>query len=161
MDFLIAKIFCGVIEEWFLTLDPVPRSKLTTFLVKRSDVIRSVIGQFGRLGSAAFLFGYTWFSDGAISSIGKLAYAASIALFMWSLIAILTTSVNKFVAKRLFCNIVPSVILLTDADIKAYEEIKRGLNSSRKTIGAVAGMAVLNIGLNLVASYIYTLLMRS
>jgi hypothetical protein len=160
VDFLVAKIFCGVVEEWFLTLDPVPRSKLTTFLLRKSDVIRSVIGQFGRLGGAAFLFGYIWFNGGTVESIGKLVYAASIALFMWSLIVILTTSVNKFAAKRLFCNIVPSVILLTDADTKAYDEIKRGLNSSRKTIGAVIGMGILNIGLNLVASYVYTFLTR-
>jgi hypothetical protein len=42
VDFLIAKIFCGVIEEWFLTLDIAPTSKLTTFLIKKADLVRSI-----------------------------------------------------------------------------------------------------------------------
>jgi hypothetical protein len=157
VDFLIAKIFCGVVEDWFLTLDSAPKSNLTVFLVRRAKLIRSITGQFGRLGSAAFLSSYVWFSGGVIGDIAKLVYAISIALFMWSVVVVLTTSLDRFTAKRLTRNIVPSIILLTDADTKAFEQVKLGLSSSRNTLAAIICAAISDIGLHLIASYIYTL----
>jgi hypothetical protein len=160
VDFLIARIFCGIIEEWFQTLEIAPKSKLTACLIRHSSTIRTVTGQFGRLGGAAFLAGYAWFNGGIGDSVGRLVYAAAIALGLWALVVMLTASITKNTAARLVRNMVPSVILLTDADKRAYDKIREGLNSSRKTLGLITSMAIFNLGLNLAASYIYALLTR-
>lgn len=161
VDFLIARIFCGVIEEWFATLELVPRSKVVYFLVGRAASLRAFIGQFGRVGCAVFLASYVWFIGGKINSIGNLVYAISISLLIWSVIAITTDNLGKFTAKRLFKNLIPSVTIFTDADKKGFERIKNGFSSNKTTIVVLLAAAIFNISLNIIASYMYTYMTKS
>jgi hypothetical protein len=155
VDFLMAKIFCSVIEEWFQTLECVQSSKLISKLIRHVSAIRVAVSQFGRLGSAAFLAGYVWFSGGAINDFGKLAYAAAIALCMWALIAVSTTFLNKITADRILSNVTPSALILTEADKKAYNALKEKKASASKTLASIAGVGVFNIVLNIIASFIF------
>lgn len=124
------------------------------------QTISSVIRQLGRIGLAIFLASYVWFNGGSIGEVGKFAYAMSLALVLWSIFAVASTSVQRGFSKRLFHNIVPSIIIFTQADSKAYQKITAGLNSSYLTIANIALTAIASVFVNVLSSYLYAYLIR-
>ena len=161
VDFLIAKIFANVVEEWFGTLETAPRPIFTTFLIKNLQTINSLISHFGKIGVAVFLASYVWFNQGVIGNPGKFVYSVSLALILWSFFAVASSSVTRRFSRRLYMNVVPSVIILTEGDHKAYEKIKNGLNSSYNTAIGIVSTGFINVILNIFASYVYTYLSKS
>ncbi|MEG3150473.1 hypothetical protein U1769_11325 [Sphingomonas sp. ZT3P38] len=158
VDFLIAKSFTGLAEEWFNSLNRTPEKKFNAFLLRNMSTIRFILGQAGRLGMASFLASYTLFSDEYSFTLPNIVMAVSLGLVIWSLLVIVESSLSSRVMKRVAVNIIPTVILLTDTDIKSYGEIKNGLNSPFFTIASGAVSIAAGILLNVIASYIFAYL---
>jgi len=161
VDFLVAKSFVNVVEEWFGTLQHTPQKKFNNFLLRHYQVLRESLGQFGRIGLAAFLGGYVWFNDGEINSLGDLTLAVALGLLIWAVFLVLKSPIERKLLKRLTLNIIPSVIILTEGDERTYSEIESSLNSPLNTLLTYLVTAILSLFVNVGSSYLYTYLSGS
>lgn len=156
VDFLIAKNFAAIVEEWFKTLKFTPRSILANFLSKHTVGIRSTLGQFGRLGMASFLAAYVVLSWRQHPDILKVTLAASVGLTLWAVFLIIENLVTPKIFKRVYANLIPSVILLTDYDQSTYDDVIKKTNSTTVTLLQFTLMILLNIFINVGSSYLYS-----
>jgi hypothetical protein len=156
VDFLIAKSFTTNVEEWFTTLKKTPIKKYNRFLLRYHDVFRTTLGQFGRIGMAAYLGAYAFFSRGDLHSLYQITSAVSVGLLIWASIVIFETTMMKHLFRRISSNIVPTIILLTDADDSAYTDVREALNSPVNTLFGFIGTIALSLTLNVLASYLFT-----
>jgi hypothetical protein len=161
VDFLIAKSFSSVVEEWFSKLKKCPEKRLNDFLLKRFNLIRAILGQFGRIGFAFFLAAYVWFQRDFGLSLELTTLAVALGLALYSSFMIFESFITKNVLRRLSRNIVPSVILLTEGDISGYDEIKNSQNSSTRTLFSAIFAILLALSVNLLSSYLYSYLTNS
>lgn len=161
VDFLVAKAFTTVVEEWFSTLKRTPIKRFNDILLKKFNVLRSVLGQFGRIGMAVFLGAYIWFSEGQVGSLAQVTLAVALGLLIWAVFVIVESSIENQLLKKLSSNIVPSVIILTEGDENAYSEVIGSLNSPTNTMITYGSVIVVSVSANIMASYIYTYLVSN
>ncbi len=154
VDFLIAKIFAASVEEWFNGIEVIKNSRSFMYLFERLDILDTIIAQFGRVGMAVFLISYVYFIKSRLAVDGNFVYATSIGLLLWSGLAVLSSYTKRITTRRIASSIIPSVILMTEGDIKAYKKIVETKASSHGTIGGVIGASLLAILMNIGASYI-------
>jgi hypothetical protein len=155
VDFLVAKSFSGVVEEWFSTLKKPPVKKLNDIILRWFELIRGVLFQLGRIGMAFFLGAYVWHVGLKGLSLAHATLAVSVGLILWSVFSVVQAPLSKVLLRRLHLNIVPSVILLTDGDVRAYDEITASLNSPVTTLGATVLAVMAAVGVNVGSSFIY------
>jgi hypothetical protein len=156
VDFLIARLFTGIVREWFDKLKAAPRSAANDFLFDKYGHIDTAISQFGRIGMATFLASYIFFSDRAELDFASITYAVSIASVIWAVFTMFGSSVTTAFLKRLINNFVPTVILLTEGDRRAYDDVIRRRASPLRWAAFVAMTAIFNIAVNIFSSYIYS-----
>jgi hypothetical protein len=155
VDFLVAKSFVNLIEEWFQSLPKTPEPSQNTLLFKNMNLLRLSLGQMGRVGMATFLGTYVYLSGTQGLTISKSVLAASIGLFIWSVLVIVESSVTKRLFRRVSANVIPSVIVLTEKDSSSYDDIKEKVNNPLVTTFNVILSVLGAISINIVASYIY------
>lgn len=157
VDFLVARSFISTTEEWFNSLPKTPQRNFSKFLMSNINIIRSTLSQSGRIGMASFLAGYAYFVDPNFIYIENLILAGSFGLFIWSTLFIIEISIFKIISRRIMKNIIPSVIILSEADKSEYSRIISQINSPELTalgfILSVSGSILLSV----LSSYIYTL----
>lgn len=161
VDFLIAKSFVNIVEEWFSSLEKTPENKLNDILFEWFDVSRSLLGQTGRLGMAAFFCGYALFSSVSDLSFRSVSFAISIGLLISAIFYIAESSVAKSVFKRVSANIIPAVILISDADDRAYANVIKTMNAPIATLASVFMTVVISFIVNIASSYAYAFFTKS
>ena len=157
-DYLVAKAFMNAVEDWFNTLDIMPKPKLTNFLSRNMRVISSIFVQVGRAGFACYLATYVWFNKGIIWPFGRFVYAICLAIMIRCFFSIIYENLMRVVSRRLIKNSMPSIILLTDGDTRAFEKIKAAQNSSVHTVFGIIFASLFTILLNIISSYIFDFL---
>ncbi|WP_324131914.1 hypothetical protein [Bosea sp. (in: a-proteobacteria)] len=158
VDFLVAKAFVNITEEWFSSLEKTPTSKLNESLLSKYEVIRGCLSQSGRIGIAIFLIGYIYFSGSQSESLSRLVYAISVGLLIWAGFSIFDSYISKLLFRRIYKNVIPTVILISEGDNSSYKKITENLNSPSNTIIIFCITIIINILLNVIASYIYAYL---
>lgn len=155
VDYLIAKIFCSVVDDWFKSIDKIKLSRLNSILFHRQSFIRSIFNQSGRIGMASFFAALFVFSSVVDFSLKFVVLASSVGLFIWSFLAAIGSLLAGRFIRRISSNIIPSVIIKSDADVKSFKEIEDDANSGSLTIIGIIFMILINISLNIIASIIY------
>ncbi len=155
VDFLLAKVFLGVVEEWFGALEPVPRSSLMTVTYRNRHLINSVAGSFARLGVAAFIAAYAWFGRADLGNFQKAAYAISIGFCTWAVVAVIVSEGQRSFRRYVGRCVLPSVILLSEGDNRAFATAKARSEKSVSSVVSITASAVLAIVLNVAASYLF------
>lgn len=153
VDFLIAKTFESTIEEWFKSLESVPKSRFVSFISLKMMSIRMASAHLGRIGAALFLAGYLYFNHG-IGDTTKFAYAIALGLGLWGGLQIFMNMGMKAFSLHITNALLPTVILITEGDRRAYEKTCTRLKSSIWSGGGVLASVLGSIALNLLASYI-------
>ena len=77
---------------------------------------------------------------------------------MWSAFFIFHAPIAGILVSRLTRNIVPSVIILTEGDERAYTNYIGKLNSSTNTVLAYVGVVIATVAMNVASSFIYAYL---
>ena len=95
VDFVVAKLFCSTVEEWFNTLDSTQDNKYNRFLFNKQDTIRDVMAQSGRFGMATFLISISIFAQDNFFNLRSAIFATSIGIFIWALFSILESIITK------------------------------------------------------------------
>ncbi len=156
VDFLVAKIFCGVVEEWFSRLQKSTQPKFNEIMLNNFSTISSTMGQFGRIGMATFLLSYALLMDVQSINLWSTIVAVAIGLLIWSSIIILDNKVTKVVFSRISRNIIPTVVLLNESDRTSYDKLLARRNSAFNTVVAIAASGLFAVSMNILASYIYS-----
>ncbi len=158
VDYLIAKSFSGLVEEWFNTLEELTSGSVNSYLLSKFDLIRTVFGQLPRFGFSCYLAAYVWFAHWQPYLLGRTTLAVAIGLILWSAFVIVETIGSKRIFRRISANILPSVIILNDVDAKAYRRLQDARNSAVGTFGLAALTAIIGFSVNMATSFLYTYL---
>lgn len=142
-------------DDWFKTLERIKVSKLNSILIKRQSFIRSIFNQTGRIGMASFLAALFCFGNIVDFSLKFIVLAGSVGLFIWALSAALGSLMAGGFIRRISANILPSVIISSESDVKAFREIEDERNRGSFTIIGIIFVIVFNISINIIASVIY------
>jgi hypothetical protein len=153
VDFLLAKAVIRTAEEWFGTLRKTPTKWLNTFIRDRISGVQRTVDQIPRIGFAAYLASIAFMAN--FRSINQILYAFALGLLLWSLLSVYSESLSKTVFRRTLNNVIPTVILLTDGDIAAYDKIETETNEPTWTLVSIIGSIALAVIINIVASYIF------
>lgn len=154
VDFLVAKIFSNVVEEWFKGLEKTPESVLNEKLFRNFSNIQSIYGQFGRIGMAIFLMSYILFSSFPLE-LEEIVLVSAFGMLLWAAFIIMQSIVLRNALKKITSGIIPSVILVTNGDKRSYNEINSNKNQPIKTLINVIASILFGISINLASSYIF------
>jgi hypothetical protein len=157
VDFLIAKIFTGVVEEWFNGLEKIINPTTSLYLMARTDILTSAIFQMARVGFGLFLASYIYFTHG-IGDPKHFVYGLSIGIILWSILAVLSTYINKIALRKIFGSICPSVIIFTEGDTRAFSAIKERAKSAGNIVLKIVCASIGTVLLNILSSYLFALL---
>lgn len=155
VDFLLAKNFMNIVEDWFKGLKKTSFSKVGVEILKRYGLARSIFSQVGKLCVSVFLLTYVFFDKKAYISNIEIIKVSSIAIIMLSIFSVTEGMFIKLFFKRLISNIIPSVLLITNKDKELYGKIIDGKKSIWTTIVLFILASIFSLVLNVVASYIY------
>lgn len=158
VDFLVAKSFSGVVEEWFSRLRRTKTNTFQGFILGKHLLIRNILNQMGRIGMAIFLAAYVYFSGEKFGSLRQETLGVSLGLVIWSLSVISEHWISSGIFRRIAKNIVPAVILLTSADRSCFAGVEKMANSQTKTVLGVIGAILGGIAINILASFIYAMI---
>jgi hypothetical protein len=155
VDFLVAKVFCQVVEDWFNNVpelkSPPWIKRLTRFPIEWAFVF----DRLGLIGLAAFAATYIMFRGGSLSSLSQLVQLAAAGAILLALTTILTRYLGSQFTRSLHKAVLNSMIVLTKGDERKSIEL---LDNSGKSFGRLSfysGTAVFSIVLNVIASYLY------
>ncbi len=155
VDFMIARGFLGIVEEWFKGLTPTPSHKLTRGLIDKYPVFSSISSQMGRIGFAIFLASFIY-TKGDGLSLRDVGFATCAGLVVWSLYLMLRPQILDVLYKRITSNVVPTVLLLSEHDKNCYDGITRRMKSTSGTLVGMVATVALNAAINLSCSYLYS-----
>lgn len=154
VDFLLAKNFLSIVEEWFKNFDKTGFSKINKILIKYNRIITSATFQSGRIGAALFLLTY-YVLTRAQPDTKTLIILSGIALVIWSLLVVITSEVDRVTRRRVAKAIVPTVILISEIDQKTYQGILDDSRTATGTLARFLGSNIFAILINIIASYIF------
>jgi hypothetical protein len=155
VDFLVARLFTGIVEEWFSSLQKSPSTKLDAKLRSLFRTYRDVVNQVGRIGMAVYLASYVLFRGNEPFTLTDAVEMVAIGLVAWAVISIAESRFTRMLTKRISKNLIPGIVLLTETDKQKFDEIQTGVNSPIVTAFQAIGFAFISISLNVVASYVY------
>lgn len=161
VDYLMAKVFCGVVEEWFKTLKPTPKPRVNAFLLKNLQIIRSFMDQSSRIGMAFFFLTYAYLAKPSIFSLEKILIIGGISMFIWAGVAILIRFTSLILLKRVYSNVIPSVVLLNSKDEDVFDGIIKRAASPIVTLIGIFTTVLVSFVVNVASSYVYAWLSAS
>lgn len=158
VDFLIAKSFVTIVEEWMQSVKRAPSRKGNRFLLDHMSLFRTMLQQLGRVGMAGFLIAFAAMSNPDTSNILYVTLGVGFGLIIWAALELFETIATKHLIRRVSYNMIPTVILLNDADSDRYSEILKETNSAVITTINIVLSVFAALTLNIIASYVYTYL---
>lgn len=161
VDFLIAKIFSASVEERFETLEKAPKPRFTGFLQRNIRTINSLLHQSGRIGAALYIAAFAYLSRDKLVDPQYVAYSISIVIVIFSAVSLINMYVSRSISRRITRNMIPSVIIISNGDVLAYDAARAKLNSSTLTMLRIGITIIFSIGINVISSYIYSILLKN
>lgn len=160
VDFLVARNFASVVEEWFSHLPVLTKPKIAAFYHTHYHLITSIWHRSATLGLALFFLVFAAGRSSTSITLNDLMYAASIAILIWSILSIAIREVEDSFSTRISQCFIPSVILLTNGDRRAYEALLSPNPTIARSLRSVFWTSAMAIFLNIAASYIYAAMTR-
>jgi len=157
VDFLFAKVFISLVEEWFKTVDKCPSSPFSSSLMKHFDTISNIINNMGRIGMGFYILLISYFVPKSEITLSIFATYVSIGIIVWGIYTICTTPIKKYLFDRLSSNIIPSVIILNGGDKRAHDAAISKVNNPTVTFFGIFLAIIGNLTINLLASYIWNI----
>lgn len=160
VDYLIAKVFCQIAEDWFDTLEELKPSPWISKLAKKPIDWEFIFDRIGWIGLAGFILTFLYDRGGKIESLGVLTYLSAIGIILVSF----TTTATRYLGAR-FSRIVhlstlPSMLILTRGDeVRSAKVISEAGNSLRKALLYTSG-ALFSLAINIFASFLYSRLTK-
>lgn len=155
VDFLVAKNFSSIVDEWFKSLPKQKDIKSWKIILSKMPIIERLLHQISYVGASAFLLSFVYFRGEGEISIKNLTIAVSIIMIIIAIYNIFRKSIIDIITKTAIKNLVPSLIILNRADEIELSNIDRERSGTIKSVFIVGISALGNIALNIIASYIY------
>jgi hypothetical protein len=160
IDYLCAKNFVQIVEDWFNVLEESPTSKwykrFTTFQLNW----RFTFSKFANIGAAIFIALYAYLNRGDVGNLTQIIYLGSVAIVAWTISLVLCAHIGNLFESLISKSFIPAAIVLTTGDERAFKKVQeRARNVPPKM--ALYGLTIVGtIGLNVLASYLYAWMTR-
>jgi hypothetical protein len=160
IDYLCAKNFLQIVEDWFAALESSPTSKWAKWGSQESITWPRLFRQLANLGAAAFLALYAYLKGGNLGGPTEIAYLGSIIITVWTLSSLICGHIGNLFSASIVRSFVPATVLLTTGDERAYAKVQaRAKAATPKLIGYILKASSALI-FNVVASFLYAWLIR-
>ena len=161
VDYLIAKIFCQIVEDWFDSLIEFKSKKWISKLAKSPVEWEFVFDKLGLIGIAGFVFMFLHLENGKIVSIGAFAYLSSTVILMSCFSSVAMRYLGSRFTRSLHLSAILSMVILTRGDEAKAQRVLAESNASFKKLATHSIFAAVNVSLNILASYLYSWLTKS
>jgi len=159
VDFMVARGFASIVDAWFKTLKPTPAASNNKKKLENYRLLSNLSGQVGRLGMAAFLATFALIKGDQINFQNSF-YAVAAGMTLWSLYLMVRSPILKWGFNRITSGIMPSIVMLTKIDEEKYQQLIEKRKSQRATTWAMWTFAGSNIALNIISSYIWSVILK-
>jgi hypothetical protein len=160
IDYLCAKNFLQVIEEWFNALEATPDSKFRTLVARFPIPSFFIFSQVGNIGVAAFIAFYVALKGESLQGSMQLAYLSSMAIVVWTLSVLLCRYLGHRFDSAISKGFIPSSIVLTAGDERAFKKAEVGAQNAFPKSMAYAATALCTLAINILTSYLYAWMTR-
>lgn len=156
IDYLLAKNLQHVIEGWHHALEEVKSPNWVEWCCAKQLNWRFLLSRIGYLGSAGFIGMYLWQRGGVINSVGELGYLIAVLICFSVFTNIATTYIGIWFSETIHRSLVPSTILLTVGDERAFSKVTKEQSKSFTHMFSAVGGTLLAIIVNVAASFLYS-----
>lgn len=143
IDYLCAKNFLQIIEDWFNGLETSQNSKWSKWAKRISIPWPTLFSRLGNIGAAAFIALYAYRKGGNLGGPTQIAYLCSIAIVFWTLSSLFCNHVGRLFGSLISRSYVPATVLLATGDERAFKKVQdRAATAGPKLIGYVIAASV-------------------
>jgi hypothetical protein len=160
VDYLIAKVFCQVVDDWFRNIPELKSSPWARRIVKMSIDWEYIFDRLSLIGMAGFISTYVMHRGGDVGSLGQIVYLLSVAVVLLSITTIGTRYLGSSFSRVLNMSTLPSMIVLTKGDEIKSKKIIDEAGKTFRRMSIYSGTALAGIILNIIASYLYSWLTK-
>jgi hypothetical protein len=160
IDYLCAKNFLQIVEDWFNALEESPTPKWYKRLSDLPLNWRFLFSKFANLGAAAFIASYAYLNGSDLQNPIKMVYLGSVAIVVWTISIVICAHIGHLFAKVISKSLIPATILLTTGDERAFKKVN---DRARTVVPKMCIYSVTVIGtlcLNVMASFVYAWITR-
>jgi hypothetical protein len=161
IDYLCAKNFLQIVEEWFNALEESPTPK---WYKKLSDLPlnwRFLFSKFGNLGAAAFIALYAYLNGSDLRNITQIIYLGAVALVVWTISTVFCAHMGHLFAKVISKSFIPATILLTTGDERAFKKVQERACAVVPKMFIYSLTIIGALCLNVAASFMYAWMTRT
>ena len=154
IDYLCAKGFCQIVEDWFNGLD-VAENKNWLASIRRFNVPWPTISiSLSTVGLALYVAVYGKLAQGGFD-FKRGCYLVGIGLTLWALAYTTLAFVSRSVSRKIQGSYIPAVILLTRGDERAFSKINEQSQTAARQLFRFILAVLATLTLNVAASYVY------
>ena len=159
VDFLVARVFFSVIEDWFKSLRKTSTPPWASWCQSNFAAIGNLWRHFGDISVAIFFLIFASSSEDQITAKDAI-FALSFAVFLWIFFRVFFSWIYRSFQKHVIQNLIPAVIVLTEGDRRGMTTISQPKSGVLNNAFKLSLAGIMGICLNLVASYLYAYLTR-
>jgi hypothetical protein len=160
IDYLCAKNFLQLVESWYNMLEVSKCPQWLVWLSKTQINWKFFFSRVGYLGAAAFIWVYLWSREGTPIDIRQLGYLAAIVVTFGIVSSAITSQLGVWFSNTIGRSLAPSAILLTTGDDRCFAEFSEKQRNSLPAMCRQLGGTLLTLLMNVIASYVYSLLTK-
>ena len=160
IDYLCAKNFLQIVEEWFNALEESPTPKWYKQLSDLPLNWRFLFSKFANLGAAAFIALYAYLNGGNLRNITQIIYLGSVAIVLWTISTVLFAHIGHLFANVISKSFIPATILLTTGDERAFKKVQERACAAVPKMFVYGLTIIVALCLNVAASFLYAWMTR-
>jgi len=158
VDYLIAKVFLQIIEDWVKTLEQIKSKTSLERLLRNGFDWDFIFSRIGLIGLAAFIATYISIRHGELNGIRQAVNLFCFGLVLYSFVTIITNYIGSKFYASINRSILCSMIVLTAGDSSRSKNAIEDAKKSYARIFWYAGSGLLSFLINIAASYVYSII---
>jgi hypothetical protein len=160
IDYICAKNFSQIVEDWFNSLETSPDFKWLSRVRRSPPISAMAFSRLGNFGAAAFVALYAYLRTENLGNVTQLMYFASVTIVIWTIINVFFSYIGGLFAATLSKSFIPASVLLTVGDERAFKRVQDRTKAivpklMRYALGASGALLI-----NIIASFMYAWLTR-
>jgi hypothetical protein len=161
IDYLCAKNFMQIVEDWFNTLEESPRWNWGQwFGMSLPFTWRNIFTKFANVGAASFIALYAYLKGGALGDAAQIVYLGAVAIIIWTVCNLICSTMGNRFESVLSKKVIPATILLTVGDERAFDRIKKRAGTVVPKMTCYIFGTLGTLLLNVIAGFIYAWITR-
>jgi hypothetical protein len=160
IDYIFAKNFVQIVEDWFDTLETSPSWKWRSWATDLPFTWRLIFSRFSNIGAAAFVALYAYLKGGDLGTTVQVVYLGAVAIVVWTICNLICGHMGHLFETVMSKKLIPATILLTVGDERAFKKVQERARTVVPKMVWYAGTTGSTLFLNVAAAFLYVWITR-